>query len=306
MSQLAKIFPYLVFPVTLLSGLLFTSQVGEKIHSPITAAIYVSIAAIAWVALLERLMPYRKDWNQSRGDVATDFWHTVINQIILSRGFNLGWNLALVGAVAWLSQQFGSTLWPDQWPLPVQLVFMLLIAEFGRYWLHRLSHRNKWLWRLHAVHHSPARLYFLNAGRVHPLEKFLYLIPEAVPFILLGTNVECLALYATFNSIHGLFQHGNVSVKLGPLNYFFSMAELHRWHHSKIVMESDHNFGNNLSVWDWVFGTWFLPRDRQVGPLGLLASDYPETYIEQCKAPFKHRDLSKPLNHSLGNGGMAA
>lgn len=303
MSQLTKLLPYLVFPFTLLSGLAFTSLIGEKIHSPITAAIYVSIAAIIWVALLERLMPYRKDWNQSRGDVVTDFWHTVINQMFLSRGLTFAWNITLVGVIAWLSQRFGNTLWPDQWPLLVQLAFMLLIAEFGRYWLHRFSHRNKWLWRLHAVHHSPSRLYFLNAGRVHPLEKFMYIIPEAVPFILLGTNVECLAAYATFNSIHGLFQHGNVKVKLGPLNYFFSMAELHRWHHSKIVAESDNNFGNNLSVWDWVFGTWFLPKDREVGPLGLLAPDYPGTYIEQFRAPFQHRDISQPLIGTLEKSG---
>jgi sterol desaturase/sphingolipid hydroxylase (fatty acid hydroxylase superfamily) len=131
------------------------------------------------------------------------------------------------------------------------------------------------------VHHSPDRLYVLNAGRVHTLEKVLYLIPEVVPFVLLGTNIECLALYVTFNSIQGSFQHSNVNVRLGPLNYFFSMAELHRWHHSKIVAESDHNFGNNLLVWDWVFGTWYLPRGRKVSHLGLLSGDYPQAFFRQ-------------------------
>lgn len=121
----------------------------------------------------------------------------------------------------------------------------------------------------------------LNAGRVHTLEKVLYLIPEVVPFVLLGTNIECLALYVTFNSIQGSFQHSNVNVRLGPLNYFFSMAELHRWHHSKIVAESDHNFGNNLLVWDWVFGTWYLPRGRKVSHLGLLSGDYPQAFFRQ-------------------------
>lgn len=32
---------------------------------------------------------------------------------------------------------------------------------------------------------------------MHSLEKCIYLIPEVVPFILLGTNVECLAMYET-------------------------------------------------------------------------------------------------------------
>lgn len=104
-------------------------------------------------------------------------------------------------------------------------------------------------------------------------------------------------MYATFNSIHGLFQHSNVNVRLGPLNYIFSMSELHRWHHSKVIAESDTNFGNNLIVWDLVFGTWFLPKGRSVGPIGLLADDYPKHFSAQMVAPFASRDISKPLGY---------
>jgi sterol desaturase/sphingolipid hydroxylase (fatty acid hydroxylase superfamily) len=294
-SEKASLLSYLVFPVTLGLGLLSTAFFSQQTDSPITVAIVVSMSAMVVVGVLERIVPYRRDWNVSRGDIGTDFWHTLINQILLSRALNILWIALLAGATARLAESYGTTLWPHHWPLIVQLMLMLLIAEFGRYWVHRLAHRNPWLWRLHAVHHSPARLYFFNAGRVHPLEKVLYLVPEVVPFIILGTNIECLAMYATFNSIHGFFQHGNVNVRLGPLNYFFSMAELHRWHHSRLIEESDRNFGNNLSVWDVAFGTWFLPRDRQVGTLGLQADDYPEGYLTQVKAPFQARDISKPI-----------
>jgi sterol desaturase/sphingolipid hydroxylase (fatty acid hydroxylase superfamily) len=285
---------YLIFPLVLGSGLFSTWFFSQKTDNPIFVAIVVSLTSIVVVAGLERVMPYRPRWREPRGDLLTDVWHTLINQILLSRGLNIAWVAALAGATAWLAARHEGGPWPHEWPILAQLVTMLLIAELGRYWLHRFSHRNPWLWRLHAVHHSPARLYFLNAGRVHPLEKAIYLVPEAVPFILLGTNVECLAMYATFNSIHGLFQHGNVNVRLGPLNYLFSMAELHRWHHSRLVEESDHNFGNNLCVWDLVFGTWFLPKERAVGPLGLQADDYPESFMRQIAAPFHARDISKP------------
>lgn len=285
---------YIIFPLVMTIGLAATYFYGLMFGSPIGAAIVVSLSALVVVGVLERVMPYKREWNQSKGDVRTDFWHTITNQVLLSRGFNIIWAFALAGVVVSLVGLVGNDLWPDDWPILIQLMLMLLIAEFGRYWFHRFSHRNPWLWRLHAVHHSPKRLYFFNAGRVHPLEKMLYIIPEVVPFILLGTNIECLALYVTFNTIHGLFQHGNVNVKLGFLNYIFSMAELHRWHHSKVVAESDNNFGNNLSVWDSVFGTLYLPQGREVGELGLLADDYPQDYIGQCVAPFKKRDVSKP------------
>lgn len=291
-SEAARFWSYLIFPLTLGTGL-FTTYLGTQLINPIAAAGAVSIVSIGVVAILERLLPYRRDWNHNRGDLPTDILHTVIHQILLSRGLNLLYALLLAGATAWLAERYGSSLWPHHWPLLAQLLLVLVIAEFGRYWVHRFSHRSPWLWRLHAVHHSPKRLYVLNAGRVHSLEKALYLLPESIPFILLGTNIECLALYVTFNSIHGSFQHGNVKVRLGPLNYFFSMAELHRWHHSKIVEESDHNFGNNLAIWDLVFGTWYLPKDREVGPLGLLNQEYPETFLKQLAAPFHRRDLSK-------------
>jgi len=250
------ILSYLIFPIMLGAGLWLTWYFSNNPYNPITVAIVVSLSGMVLIAILERILPYNRDWNQSRGDVLTDLYHTVFHQILLSRGLNILWLGLLAGSTAYFASMTGFELWPHHWPIFLQLLLMLIIAEFGRYWLHRWSHNNKWLWRLHAVHHSPERLYFFNAGRVHPLEKVLYLMPEAIPFIILGTNVECLALYATFNSIQGLFQHSNVNVRLGPLNYFFSMAELHRWHHSEIVAESDHNFGNNLSIWDTCFPTY--------------------------------------------------
>ena len=171
---------------------------------------------------------------------------------------------------------------------------MLLIAEFGRYWIHFAAHKLPWLWRLHAIHHSPNRLYFLNAGRFHPLEKILFQLPEVVPFILLGTNIETITLYFVFNSIHGLFQHSNIRVRLGWLNYVFSMTELHRWHHSKRIEESDRNFGNNLILWDLVFDTFHYPKGFEVDDIGVLNTEYPKNYWDQIRAPFNKDDISKP------------
>jgi sterol desaturase/sphingolipid hydroxylase (fatty acid hydroxylase superfamily) len=262
--------------------------------NPMVSAVAISFGAMPVVALLERLLPYRKDWNENDGDVGADVLHLTLHQILMPNLMKPIWAGVLVGVTATLADRFGSNLWPAGWPLLAQLFLMLLIAEFGRYWVHRWSHEWPWLWRLHAVHHSPNRLYWMNAGRVHTLEKVLFLIPEVVPFILLGTNIETLALYAIFNSVHGLLQHSNIYLKAGPLNYVFSLTELHRWHHSKVIQESNHNYGNNLILWDIVFGTWYLPRDREVGIIGLLNRGYPKTFGGQFAAPFRRRDISKP------------
>lgn len=66
-----------------------------------------------------------------------------------------------------------------------------------------------------------------------------------------------------------------------------SGAELHRWHHSNRIEESNNNYGNNFIVWDLVFRSWFLPKDRRVGDLGLLNPDYPLDFVSQLTTPLK-------------------
>ena len=286
--------PRWVFPLTMLSGLAATWGLMQQGIAPEFAALLaVFVFGFVCVHLWERLLPYRQDWSETDRDVTTDVVHLLVNAVIPKLWTPIQVAL-LVGATSWAAQHWGGGRWPHDWPLPMQLALMLLIAEFGRYWVHRAAHQWPWLWRLHAVHHSPKRLYFLNAARFHPLEKLLFQIPEVAPFVVLGVNAETIALYFTFNSIHGLFQHSNVRLRLGVLNYVFSMTELHRWHHSQRIEESDRNFGNNLIVWDLLFGTFFWPKERQVDTIGLLNPDYPKGYGQQLTAPFARGDISKP------------
>ena len=99
--------------------------------------------------------------------------------------------------------------------------------------------------------------------------------------------------FSLFTGVHGLFQHANVDVRLGGLNWVFSMAELHRWHHSRTVAEANHNYGNNLIVWDLVFGTYFLPRDRTPPEdIGLAdLPDFPTTFFGQLLAPLRWKKI---------------
>jgi len=289
----------MAFPVTMSLALLSTWLGFAYFQIPhvLAGALAVLVFGFILIPILERLLPYRKEWNYSDDDVGTDILHMIIANVVV---VNLEKPLliaALIGTTAWLASHFGGTLWPENWPLLAQLFLMLIIAEFGRYWVHFAAHKIPALWRLHAIHHSPNRLYFLNAGRFHPLEKVIFQLPEVVPFILLGTNIETITLYFTFNGIHGFFQHSNIKLRLGWLNYIFSLPELHRWHHSKNINESDRNFGNNLIIWDLVFGTYFNPRTREVESIGVLNPDYPKGYMAQLSAPFAKRDISKPVGY---------
>ena len=258
----------------------------EQAGLSLTLSSYVSVAVAAGLVTLHEIMlPHRVEWQPNSAEIANDAAFLVAVQMALPYVLSLAAVLWLAGAAQTKGWAI-SAIWPSDLPVFVQAVLMLLAADFLRYWMHRAFHRFAPLWRLHAVHHSPHRLYWLNVGRFHPIEKAIQYVADALPFVVLGVAEPVLAIYFVFFAINGFFQHSNCSVRLGPLNYIVAGPELHRWHHSQQTAESDTNFGNNLIVWDLLFGTRFLPADREVGPLGLQNGAYPMSFWAQLASPF--------------------
>lgn len=258
------------------------SRLGLATALSAYAAVLLGAVLITWHELK---LPYRRDWKPAAAEVGVDATFLGAVQI----GVPLLLSITLVLALADFLRAQGlvaQDLWPHQWPIWAQAALMMLAADFGRYWLHRAFHRFSPMWRLHAVHHSPHRLYWVNVGRFHPLEKAIQYCLDALPFALVGVSGEVLAAYFVFYAINGFYQHSNCLVRLGPLNYLIAGPELHRWHHSELPEESNNNFGNNLIVWDLLFGTRFLPEEREVGPLGLVNRAYPMGFWAQMRTPF--------------------
>jgi sterol desaturase/sphingolipid hydroxylase (fatty acid hydroxylase superfamily) len=288
-----KAITYAAFPVSFIS--VMAVALVSIDHGWDEGATLAGITAVAMitVALLERIHPEYPDWNRSRGDVKVDAIHGLVSMIILPEVLKIGLSAGILMAAAKLSQSVGFELWPHDWPLILQLVAAMLISQFGEYWVHRLEHTTELLWRLHATHHSPDRLYFLNAARFHPLDTALSYLISTTVLLVLGAGPEVLLLVMTWISIHGLFQHCNIHLRLGPLNYIFSLAELHRWHHSLVLEEANANYGNNIIFWDLVFGTFFHPRDRDASESVGLSEipGFPQDYIGQILSPFTWRKI---------------
>jgi sterol desaturase/sphingolipid hydroxylase (fatty acid hydroxylase superfamily) len=276
------------FPVVMGAAVAGAIRLIHAGYDPALAFVAAQLPAFAAVILLERRCPYYPDWNRSHGDLWVDVRHLItitafvglIDPLLRAAGLLV---------LAWLSPSLGLGLWPGGWPLLAQLALALVVAELGQYWVHRLQHEIAWLWRIHALHHSAPRLYWLNAARFHPLDIGLNAVAAIFVLVALGAGPSVLALWLLVNSIHGIFQHCNIPVRIGPLNWIFSMAELHRWHHSRLTRESNTNYGQTLAVWDVVFGTRFLPKDREpprdIGLAGL--PDFPMTYLAQLASPFR-------------------
>lgn len=285
-ASIRRVMPHIAWPLTILLGLTLCHWMVREGVS-LTFATYLSVLlGTSVISALEMLIPYKRSWIPDRKTVGQDALYLVLVQVALPA---LLTTLALftVAAFAGVAPTLPQEFWPHHWPVILQILLMLMLADFARYWLHRFAHRFGPLWSLHAVHHAPTQLYFLNVGRFHPLDKALQLTLDALPFTLMGVGPEVMAGYFVFYALNGFFQHSNADVKLGVLNHVIAGPELHRWHHTKDISGGACNFGNNLILWDTLFGTRYLPDGKTVGALGISNDAWPTGLARQTIAPFR-------------------
>jgi sterol desaturase/sphingolipid hydroxylase (fatty acid hydroxylase superfamily) len=274
-------YPAVMVTAFAIFALLYTSG------APLVVCTYVPVVLTALlVATLEAARPHRGEWVPDRAALTTDLTFLGVVQLALPPLAGFLFTYLLISPVRALELPL-THLWPHHWPIWGQTLAMVCAVDFLRYWLHRWSHETNLLWRLHAVHHSVDRLYWLNTARFHPIEKVLQMALDSLPFLLLGVDALVLALYYVAYATNGFFQHCNVALRYGVLNYVVGSAETHRWHHSREPREANANYGNTVIVWDLLFGTWFLPSDRRVHQLGLHDRSFPSSFTALMRAPFR-------------------
>jgi sterol desaturase/sphingolipid hydroxylase (fatty acid hydroxylase superfamily) len=152
------------------------------------------------------------------------------------------------------------------------------------YWLHRLFHTGAW-WPFHAVHHSSEELDWLSSVRVHPVNEAVNNIAPVVPLLFLGFNPTVTAGVAGFLTFYAIFLHADVDWDFGPLRSVIATPVFHRWHHSKDPAAVDKNFAGLLPLWDIIFGTYYMPRDRMPCDFG-VPEKVPTSYFGQLWHPF--------------------
>jgi len=258
-----------------------------------TLALFACFAALFFVA--ERLSPIHLDQRIVRTGFATDVLYVGIHYFL--RVF-VNWKVA--GALSDLStdvlpSQF-TNLVEDQ-PTWIQVVVVLLVLDFMFYVMHRLKHRWRWWWRLHETHHSSKELDWFASVRFHPLEKLLDRLIFLLPLTFLGPSDQALLIWSAVDVFFGMFGHSNVTWRIGPLIFLFIGPEMHRWHHALDPQHRDCNFGNNFSVFDWLFGTAYVANELPAA-YGVDDAGYPQTNIlKQCIYAFR------PLSGELVTSG---
>lgn len=223
----------------------------------IEAGIFASVLALfVLVVPFEKLYPRQKGQRLRRPMATTDISFALMSPLLNVVGLVA---LICIGGVSlfWLP---GLLLRPLVSQIPSLLVpFVAFVAfDFLGYWAHRWAHEVPFLWRFHAVHHSPEHMDWVSGFRIHPFDGVL-IAPAA--FFLLGAGVdgEITGLLAILQVVLGIFFHANVRVRWRWLDKVLANPEFHHWHHANEADSIGHNYAPALPQWDLLFGTYFMP-----------------------------------------------
>lgn len=221
-------------------------------------------------------------------------WRTDLTYFLLSSIFIQWTTIAtLKPAEALFSWAVVDKTWRTQigmQPVVLQLIEILLITDFVQYWVHRAFHRIPVLWRFHRVHHSVEAMDWLAGSRLHIVDVLVTRSLTYVPLFALGFSELSLGIYAVIVSVQATMIHANVRFRFGPLRYFLVTPQFHHWHHSDQPEAIDKNFAVHLPIWDFLFGSYFMPKNLWPRSYGILGKRLPDGYIRQFLSAFRRRD----------------
>ncbi len=256
---------------------------------------YWLIAISVAVYVLELLFPWRKNQPRVRKDFWLDAFYMFFNFFLFSligyaalsdvvvNAFNdsLRWAFGVENLVAIRVAGF---------PYWVQLLILFVVRDFVQWNIHVLLHRSPVLWKFHQVHHSVEQMGFAAHLRYHFMETILYRSIEYLPLAMIGFGIQDFILVHLFTLTIGHLNHANIYLPLGPLQYLLNSPQMHIWHHSKELPKGSYgvNYGITLSVWDYLFGSVWMPRNGRDIPLGFDDVErYPHGFWGQLVKPFQ-------------------
>jgi len=173
----------------------------------------------------------------------------------------------------------------------VQLLLFFVVLDFVQWFTHVLLHRFEIFWRFHKVHHTVKEMGFAAHLRYHWMENVLYKPLKTFAVMILGGFEPDQAYIIHFITITiGHLNHSNIKLTWGPLKYVINNPVMHLYHHAYTLPEGRYgvNYGISLSLWDYIFGTHYVPEDSGTIELGFEGDDqFPKDFVGQLTSGFK-------------------
>jgi sterol desaturase/sphingolipid hydroxylase (fatty acid hydroxylase superfamily) len=263
-------------------GNYFESVLSRWLFNPIFYAVFAS------ALILERIFPAMPAPNGKR------IFNVAFNQDLLWTAVHISLSVVLLPlCVTTFSSvcenHFSLKLgFINEMPVVTRWVLAFLVADFFAWLAHYLRHKINLLWQFHAVHHSQPDLNFFSESRRHPVDTFVAYVRLLLPFFFFHLPLEAIGATYWLRRWHERLYHCNIKTDLGVLRYILVTPQSHRVHHSKDILHRDTNFGETLSIWDYMFNTQYRKYD-----------EYPETGVEDSEFPLEQEQTMRGFRSHL-------
>lgn len=256
----------------------------------VAAGLWYSIEGLSIVVILfilvvpfEKLFPRHEGQKVRRPHLGTDISYALVSPLM---AVGAGFVAIIIGVIslAWIP---GLLLKPYVAMIPAAYAPFVgfVIFDIIVYWTHRFYHEIPVLWKFHAIHHSTEHLDWASGFRGHPFDGTLA-APAFFFLIAAGFTAEMTGVFAALQIVVGLFLHANVKWRLKWLHAIVITPEFHHWHHTKDEEAIWTNYSVFFPLWDIIFGTYFMPKNRRPENYGV--DEYiPDGIVEQLRYPLR-------------------
>ncbi len=191
-----------------------------------------------------------KKWKHAKVNFSLLAFVMIINVVfgLVTAEYSYGLKALLLVFYTYLKLNLGKT---DLVPLVLDF-----IAQYG---VHYFLHKVKWMWRLHLVHHSDKNVDVTTGTRHHPLDFLIRELFALGAVILMGMPISFYFFYRILSVLFTYWTHANINLPLWldkGLSYLIVTPNMHKFHHHYQLPWTDSNYGNMLSIWDRLFGTY--------------------------------------------------
>jgi sterol desaturase/sphingolipid hydroxylase (fatty acid hydroxylase superfamily) len=233
------------------------------------------LGVMVLVAALEAAIPLRALGRRGREHLTPNLVLTFI-----TFATNIVWNSALVAALVWLESRGMGLLRQLAIGSSGEAVLAVVLLDFSFYVAHVAMHKVPLFWRFHRVHHCDPVVDVTTTIRQHPGEGVIRYGFLAVFACVLGVSPAGFAVYRACSAVNALFEHANIRLPRRidrMLAWVTTWPNMHKVHHSRLPRQTDSNYGNILSCFDRLFGTFTPSTEGTNVRCGLEGFDDPAT-----------------------------
>lgn len=179
--------------------------------------------------------------------------------------------------------------WVSNQPIWLQFIEIMFLTDLVQYWVHRLFHQIPFLWGFHSVHHSAQKMDWLAGSRMHIMEIICLRGITIIPMYALGFQEPAIYAYIIVVYLYATYIHANLKFDIECLKPIIVTPRFHHWHHGIEKEAIDVNFAIHFPIFDKLFGTYYMPKDKWPSGYGVGGHPVPSGFINQFNYPFTRK-----------------